>query len=80
MKEKKKILIKDNMNKIKAGEQIESKKEEYSYEEILDLEFKLVQNESKPPINKNTKIRSDRDSQAGGKHDPTFGFDTVCGY
>ena len=35
-----------------------------------DIEFKLVQNESKPPINKNTKIRSDRDSQAGGKHDP----------
>ena len=37
---------------------------------IQDVEFKLVQNESKPPINKNTKIRSDRDSQAGGKHDP----------
>ena len=36
-----------------------------------DIEFKLVQNESKPPIDKNTKIRSDRDSQAGGKHDPT---------
>ena len=35
-----------------------------------DIEFKLVQNESKPPINKNTKIRSDRDSRAGGKHDP----------
>jgi len=35
-----------------------------------DIEFKLVQNESKPPININTKIRSDRDSQAGGKHDP----------
>ncbi|MBQ7287299.1 MAG: TonB family protein [Candidatus Gastranaerophilales bacterium] len=35
-----------------------------------NIEFKLVQNESKPPINKNTKNRSDRDSQAGGKHDP----------
>lgn len=35
-----------------------------------DIEFKLVQNEEKPPINKNTKIRSDRNSQAGGKHDP----------
>jgi len=35
-----------------------------------DIEFKLVQAESKPPINKNTKIRSDRDSRAGGKHDP----------
>lgn len=35
-----------------------------------NLEFKLVQNESKPPINKNTKNRSDRDSRAGGKHDP----------
>ena len=36
-----------------------------------DIEFKLVQAESKPPINKKTAIRSDRDSQAGGKHDPT---------
>ena len=32
--------------------------------------FELVQKPSKPPINKNTNIRSDRDSQAGGKHDP----------
>jgi len=36
--------IKDNMNKIKNGEQIESKNEEYTYEEILNLEFKLVLN------------------------------------
>lgn len=35
-----------------------------------DIEFKLVQDESKPPINKKTRIRSDRDSRAGGKHDP----------
>ena len=35
-----------------------------------DIEFKLVQDESQPPINKKTKIRSDRDSRAGGKHDP----------
>lgn len=35
-----------------------------------DIEFTLVQNESKPPINKKTKLRSDRDSQAGGHHDP----------
>ena len=35
-----------------------------------DIEFKLVQNEEQPPINKNTKIRSDRNSRAGGKHDP----------
>ena len=35
-----------------------------------DIEFKLVQAESKPPINKKTAIRSDRDSRAGGKHDP----------
>lgn len=35
-----------------------------------DLEFKLVQAPEKPPINKNTKIRSDRNSQAGGIHDP----------
>lgn len=35
-----------------------------------NIEFKLVQNESKPPINKKTKIRSDRDSRAGGIHNP----------
>ena len=35
-----------------------------------DIEFKLVQNEEKPPINKKTKVRSDRNSQAGGKHNP----------
>ena len=35
-----------------------------------NIEFKLVQKESKPPINKKTNLRSDRDSQAGGKHDP----------
>lgn len=35
-----------------------------------NIEFRLVQSESKPPINKKTKIRSDVDSQAGGKHDP----------
>lgn len=35
-----------------------------------DVEFQLVQNNSKPPINKQTKIKSDKNSQAGGKHDP----------
>ncbi len=35
-----------------------------------NIEFKLVDAPEKPPINKNTKIRSDRNSQAGGKHDP----------
>ena len=35
-----------------------------------DIEFVLVQKESKPPINKNTKLFSDKDSQAGGIHDP----------
>ena len=35
-----------------------------------DVVFKLVQNEEKPPINKKTPIRSDKNSQAGGKHDP----------
>ncbi len=35
---------------------------------VRDIEFKLVQSEEKPPINKKTKIRSDRNSQAGGKH------------
>ena len=34
-----------------------------------DIEFVLVEKEAKP-INKNTKFRSDKDSQAGGKHDP----------
>ncbi len=37
---------------------------------VQDVEFKLVQNESKKPINKKTPNRSDRDSRAGGKHDP----------
>ncbi|MBQ4123292.1 TonB C-terminal domain-containing protein [bacterium] len=35
-----------------------------------DIEFVLVEKEA-PPINKNTKNRSDKNSQAGGKHDPT---------
>lgn len=35
-----------------------------------DIEFVLVNKEA-PPINKNTKFRADRDSRAGGKHDPT---------
>lgn len=34
-----------------------------------DLEFVIVTNEAEP-INKNTKYRSDRNSRAGGKHDP----------
>lgn len=37
---------------------------------INDIEFVLVENEGKP-INKNTPYRSDRDSRAGGHHDPT---------
>ncbi len=35
-----------------------------------DIEFVLVEKEA-PPINKNTPYRADRDSRAGGKHDPT---------
>ena len=35
-----------------------------------DIEFVLVEKEAKP-INPNTPYRSDRDSQAGGHHDPT---------
>lgn len=35
-----------------------------------DIEFKLVRNQSKTPINKKTKIRADRNTRAGGKHDP----------
>lgn len=34
-----------------------------------DIEFVLVNKEA-TPINKNTKFRSDRNSRAGGKHDP----------
>ena len=34
-----------------------------------DIEFVLVETEA-PPIDKNTKNRADKDSQAGGKHDP----------
>lgn len=34
-----------------------------------DLEFVIVTNEAEP-IDKNTKYRSDRNSRAGGKHDP----------
>lgn len=34
-----------------------------------DIEFVLVEKEA-PPIDKNTKNRADRDSRAGGKHDP----------
>jgi len=34
-----------------------------------DIEFVLTTKEA-PPINKNTKYRSDKNSRAGGKHDP----------
>ena len=34
-----------------------------------DIEFVLVEKEA-PPIDKNTRNRADKDSQAGGKHDP----------
>lgn len=37
---------------------------------IKDIEFIIVNKPEKPPINKNTKYRSDRNSRAGGKHDP----------
>lgn len=35
-----------------------------------DIEFVLVNKKEAPPINKNTKLRSDRNSRAGGIHDP----------
>lgn len=35
-----------------------------------DIEFVIVEKEA-PPIDKNTKNRADKDSQAGGKHDPS---------
>ena len=37
---------------------------------MKDIEFVLVEKEA-PPINKNTLYRADRDSRAGGKHDPS---------
>ncbi len=37
---------------------------------MKDIEFVLVEKEA-PPINKKTPYRADRDSRAGGKHDPT---------
>jgi len=52
--------IKDNMNKIKRGEQIESKNKEYTYEEILDLEFKLVLNSKFYKENKIAGIWEDK--------------------
>lgn len=36
---------------------------------VKDIEFVLV-NKEQTPINKHTKYRSDRNSRAGGKHDP----------
>jgi TonB family protein len=36
-----------------------------------DIEFVIVNNKEQPPINKNTRLRADRNSRAGGKHDPT---------
>lgn len=36
-----------------------------------DIEFVIVNKKEQTPINKNTKLRSDRNSRAGGKHDPT---------
>ena len=36
-----------------------------------DIEFVIVNKKEQTPINKNTRLRSDRNSRAGGKHDPT---------
>lgn len=38
---------------------------------MRDIEFVLVNTPEQQPINKNTKYRADRNSRAGGKHDPT---------
>ncbi len=35
-----------------------------------DIEFVLVNKKEAPPINKNTNLRADRNSRAGGIHDP----------
>ena len=36
-----------------------------------DIEFVIVNKKEQTPINKHTNLRSDRNSRAGGKHDPT---------
>ncbi len=41
-------------------------------EKIKDIEFVLVDKTEQPPIDKNTKFRSDRDSRAGGKNNPNL--------
>ncbi len=38
---------------------------------IKDIEFIIVNKPEQDPINKNTKLRSDRNQKAGGKHDPS---------
>lgn len=38
---------------------------------MQDIEFVLVNTPEQTPLNKNTKYRADRNSRAGGKHDPT---------
>lgn len=37
---------------------------------VKDIEFIIVNKPEQDSINKNTKLRSDRNSKAGGKHDP----------
>ena len=37
---------------------------------LKNIEFVIINKPEKPPINKHTKLRSDRNSRAGGKHDP----------
>ena len=39
-------------------------------EKPKDIEFVITHNPEQDPINKNTKLRSDKNSRAGGKHDP----------
>jgi len=55
--------IKDNMNKIKQGELVESKNEEYTYDEILNLEFKLVLNSKFYKENKTVGIWEDKSKE-----------------
>lgn len=38
---------------------------------MRDIEFVIVNNPEQDPINKNTNLRADRNTRAGGKHDPT---------
>ena len=42
---------------------------------VKDIEFVLVNKTDQAPVNKNTKLRSDRNSRAGGKNNPNLALE-----